>query len=171
MIAIRTLPYVVCALVALGCNRNEATHAPPAPTPPPAMPTPTPTPAPTPAPAPTPSAPQPRVELTAPEYNLAVQIAAGTPPTFKLELRGAGEYHVNEQYPIAVEIANVDNGSMEKRSLRRADAAEFSQSLARFEQPVQSTGAGTTVRGTVRFGVCRAEQCGFFNREFAVVAP
>ena len=32
-------------------------------------------------------------------------------------------------------------------------------------------GAGTTVRGTVRFGVCRAEQCGFFNREFAVVAP
>lgn len=171
MNAIRTLPYVVCALVALGCNRNEAQPAPPAPTPtpPPAMPT-TPPPS-TPTPAPTQAAPQPRVELTAPEYNVAVQLVAGAPHTFKLELRGAGEYHVNEAYPIAVEITNVDNGTMEKRSMRRPDAAEFSQTLARFEQPVQSTGAGTTVRGTVRFGVCRAEQCGFFNREFAVVAP
>jgi hypothetical protein len=87
--------------------------------------------------------------------------------TFDLTIRGAGEYHVNENYPIAVTL-QVENGSVEKTTLRRPDAAEFSQAIARFTQPVQSTGAGTVLRGNVRFGMCRAEQCGFFNQEFAL---
>lgn len=169
MTASHHLPYVVCALVALGCNRNEARPAPsrPAPTPTTAAPTPT-----TAAPTPPPAANIPgRIELTGAEYNVSVQITGGPQPMFKLDVRGAGEYHVNENYPIAVEVTDVTNGTMEKRSFRRTDASEFSPAAARFTQAIQSTGAGTAVSGTVRFGVCRAEQCGFFTREFAVTAP
>jgi hypothetical protein len=115
----------------------------------------------------------PAQSLDADEYRLAVALTApaGTAPgAFRVELHGNGEYHVNDQYPIAVE-ATVENGSMPKTSLRRGDAAEFTNAVARFEQPVTAAGPGVRVRGTVRFGVCRAEQCAFFSREFAVAAP
>lgn len=142
------------------------------------------TPSPTPAPPTTPSPPTPAVtadaapaapagpsqELHGDEYRLTVNVTApngGTPGAFRVELHGNGEFHVNEQYPIAVE-ATVENGSMPKTSLRRGDAAEFTQAGARFEQPLTATGPGVRVHGNVRFGVCRAEQCAFFNREFAV---
>ncbi len=116
----------------------------------------------------------PRRSFDADEYRLAVDrlTAPGgaAPGAFRVELHGNGEYHVNEQYPIAVE-ATVENGSMPKTSLRRADAAEVTQAVARFEQPLTASGPGVRVHGNVRFGVCRAEQCAFFNREFAVATP
>ncbi len=115
----------------------------------------------------------PSQSLDADEYRLAVALTApagAAPGAFRVELHGNGEYHVNDQYPIAVE-ATVENGSMPKTSLRRGDAAEFTNAVARFEQPVTATGPGVRVHGTVRFGVCRAEQCAFFNREFVVAMP
>jgi hypothetical protein len=165
VISTRSLSIVLPLLVATACKQPEA--PPPPPPPPPATPTATPTPPTPPAPTPTPPAtPQPRVELTAPEYNLVASMAQGV---FELAIRGAGEYHVNEGYPVAVEL-RAENGTVAKATMRRPDAAEFSQTLARFTQPVQGAGPTTVVRGSVRFGVCRAEQCGFFNREFAVSA-
>lgn len=132
---------------------------------------PAPTPAVTPPEAAAPAGPT--QELRADEYRLTVAAAApngATPGSFRVELHGNGEYHVNENYPIAVE-ATVENGSMPKTSLRRADAAEMTQAGARFEQPLTATGPGVRVHGTVRFGVCRAEQCAFFTREYAVATP
>lgn len=154
---------LVLVLTLAACKRAE----------PPTAAAPAPAPAANPAPAesapaanPAPAAPQPRVELAAPEYNLVASLTGGV---FDLAIRGAGEYHVNENYPVAVTLA-VDNGSVAKPTMRKTDAAEFTQALAHFTQPVQSTGAGTVVRGSVRFGVCRAEQCGFFNRDFALAS-
>lgn len=160
----RALSLALPLVLAAACKRTEPTPAPeplPAPT---ANPAPTPPAPPTPPVAP--AAPQPRVELSAPEYTLVASLTGGT---FDLAVRGAGEYHVNENYPTAVTLT-VENGSVAKPVMRRPDAAELTQALAHFTQPVQSTGAGTVVRGSVRFGVCRAEQCGFFNREFALAA-
>lgn len=157
----RALSLALPLVFAAACKRADP---PPAPEP---QPAPTANPAPTPPAPPTPpAAPQPRVELSAPEYSLVASLTGGT---FDLAVRGAGEYHVNENYPTAVTLT-VENGSVAKPVMRRPDAAELTQALAHFTQPVQSTGAGTVVRGSVRFGVCRAEQCGFFNREFALAA-
>ena len=162
MISIRSLSLVLPLVVAAACKQTEA---PPPPPPPPAVPAANPTPPTPPTPTP-PATPQPRVELTAPEYSVVASMAQGV---FELAIRGAGEYHVNEGYPVAVEL-RPENGTVAKASMRRPDAAEFSPTLARFTQPVQGAGPTTVVRGNVRFGVCRAEQCGFFNREFAVSA-
>ncbi len=160
---------LVFAFAVGGCKRtpDPAPEAPVAPTPPP----PTPPTQNTATADAAPAAPAgPTQELRGDEYRLAVSVTApngATPGAFRVELHGNGEFHVNEQYPIAVE-ATVENGSMPKTSLRRGDAAEFTQAGARFEQPLTATGPGVRVHGTVRFGVCRAEQCAFFNREYAV---
>lgn len=168
----RTCSLVVALTFALGCKRNEAPPAPEsppstAPSTPPAVVDPAKNvPVPVPSQPTAPTSPQPRVERTAPEYNLVASLTNGT---FDLAIRGAGEYHVNENYPIAVTL-QVENGSVDKSTLRRPDATEFGPTLARFTQPVRSTGAGTVLRGNVRFGMCRAEQCGFFHQEFALAA-
>lgn len=165
-------PLLVFALAAAfgGCKRTPAQ-----PEEPPQAPRPSVTPTPPPAAADVaPSTPaQPTQELRADEYRLTVSASApggAAPGIFRVELHGNGEFHVNESYPIAVE-ATVENGSMPKTSLRRADAAEMTQLVARFEQPLTASGPGVRVHGNVRFGVCRAEQCAFFNREFAVATP
>jgi hypothetical protein len=115
----------------------------------------------------------PHAELTGDEYRISVMMmpaGQNTPGNWELDLRGNGDYHVNERYPIAVEL-NVTHGTMAKTSLRGTDAAEYTQQRARFAQAVTSAGRGTLIRGTVRFGMCRAEQCGFFTREFTVGMP
>ena len=60
------------------------------------------------------------------------------------------------------------DGSTEKPSLRRADAAEYTQAVARFAVPVQRAGARTVVLGRMRFAVCSAENCVPETRNFAV---
>lgn len=154
---------------AAGCKNDPP--APPAP--PPAAPTPA---APTPA-APTPAAPiaaqpsGPRAEIADARYKLVVELAQGAaatdPARFTLELRGQGGYHVNDQYPIAIDLSP-ERANAEKTALRRPDAAEMSQAVARFNVPVRAAGEHPTVRGRVRFAVCTEAQCAFETREFAV---
>lgn len=152
------------ALVAsLGCKENPP--APPAP--PPAAPTPPPQ-----APAAPAAAPSgPRAEITDPKYTLVFAMAPGAaasdPARFTIELRGQGGYHVNDQYPIAVDLT-AENAAAEKTALRRGDAAEMSQALARFDVAVRPSGEHPTVRGRMRFAVCTEAQCAFETKEFAV---
>ena len=101
--------------------------------------------------------------------RMLTELEDGTPAR-ALVLRGAGGYHVNEQYPIAIDL-DVRNGSAQKTNLRRADAAEYTQERARFVVPVTAQGPGTTVRGRVRFAVCSAENCVPKSQNFAVALP
>lgn len=153
----------------LGCDRGSApTVAPEAPVvlAPPTLPTP-----PTPVAAPTAEANGPRAEISEPSFVLTAALAAGATPSaaanLTVELRGAGHFHVNELYPAALEL-DVRDGSTEKPSLRRADAAEYTQAVARFAVPVQRSGARTVVLGRLRFAVCSAENCVPETRSFAV---
>lgn len=164
------------------CNRGS-TSSPPNPQPPSSQtPTPTPPPpTPPPPPAPPPSlvnndvaAPSgPRADFTAPNYTLAIALAPVTSPgdsTFSFELHGTPGFHVNELFPIAIDL-ELTNATAAKTQLRRADAAEFSQAVARFALPVHTTGAAATVRGTARFAVCSDSNCVPETRRFAVVIP
>lgn len=160
----------VALVMALGCNRSAPT--PVAPEPPavlvPAPPT---TPPPAVAPAPSAEASGPRAEITEPSFVITAALTPGATPAaaagLTVELRGNGHFHVNELYPVNLEL-DVRDGSTEKPSLRRADAAEYTQALARFAVPVQRTGARTVVLGRLRFAVCSAENCVPETRNFAV---
>lgn len=181
----RLLAACLTLSLSAGCSRGGSNPEPP---PPPAVPTPT-TPAhvdpapPTPsvaAQAPSnnplpPSAVQPsgpHMEVREANYVLTANLAPSPsgPAAFTLELHGQAGYHVNEQYPVVLEL-DVRNGSTAKTSMRRADAAELSQAGCRFAALVQSTGPGTAVHGRFRFAVCSAENCIPEAREFAVAMP
>ncbi len=154
-------------VLALGCNR----------TPPPAVtPEATPSTATPPPPPPPPQPPQgeasgPRQEITEPSFALTAALTPGAnavaPASLTVELHGAGHFHVNELYPTSLEL-EVRDGSTEKPSMRRADAAEHTQAVARFVAPVTRAGARTVVLGRMRFAVCSAENCVPETRSFAV---
>lgn len=156
-------------LLSLGCERAPSpsvTPEPPAVAPPVNPPTPTPAVA-----APSAEASGPRAEISEPSFVLTAALTAGATPAapanLAVELRGAGHFHVNEQYPVVLEL-DVRDGSTEKPSLRRADAAEYTQAVARFTVPVTRAGARTVVLGRMRFAVCSAENCVPESRNFAV---
>ena len=155
-------------VILLGCNR--ATPPAVAPEAPPVAAPSTPAPPPIVA-APTAEASGPRAEFTEPSFVLTAAITAGAaaadPATLAVELRGNGHFHVNDQYPVSLEL-DVRDGSTAKASLRRVDAAEYTQGLARFAVPVIRAGARTVVLGRLRFAVCSAENCVPESRNFAV---
>lgn len=106
-------------------------------------------------------------------YLLAVALAPVAAPgdtAFTFELHGAPGYHVNEQYPISIEL-ELANATASKTTLRRADAQEVSEAAARFSLPVHTTGPAATLRGTAHFAVCSAENCVPETRRFALVIP
>jgi hypothetical protein len=171
------LAVVLVVAAASGCSRNPSSQAAPTVTPTaPAQPSP-PAPAPaTAAEAGAPAAPAtpsgPRAELTGEHYALTVALAPpATVPgesTLTVELRGTGGFHVNELYPTAVDLQATN--ATTRPQLRRGDG-QISQQLAAFRVPVQVTGAGATVRGTMRFAVCSEENCVPQERAFAVALP
>ena len=154
--------------MSLGCNRSAPPAVAPEPAAPPVAPVAV---APTPPPAAVAEASGPRAEIAEPSFVLTAALTPGASPaapaSLAVELRGAGHFHVNELYPVSLEL-EVRDGSTEKPSLRRADAAEYTQALARFAVPVQRAGARTVVLGRMRFAVCSAENCVPESRNFAV---
>jgi hypothetical protein len=163
------------------CSRHSSTEtapaspaaseqAPAAPAAPPAAPVPA-----VPAPAvPAPAAPVasgPRAEINGEHYSLAAAIEA--PPaipgasTVTVEIHATDGFHMNDLYPSSV----VDLGATDATApaaVRRAEAQEISQQRVAFRVPVQVTGAGASVHGTVRFAVCSAENCFPRTQSFAV---
>lgn len=167
-----TLTAALTLSLAVGCKRNDPPAAPPPSTA--SQP-----------PAPNPPTTQavvvadasaaaradgPRQEITDPRYRIVAELSEGTgenPATLNVELRGGDGYHVNEQYPIALDL-DVRNGQAPHPTMRRGDAAEFTQAVARFTTPVQGAGPGTEVAGRLRFAVCTAENCVPETRNFVV---
>lgn len=175
--SLRALSAPLFALsLALGCQRTpEATPTPSAPTPPPSAPANTPPapPAPNPPgqgtpPSDDPSPSGPRAEVRGERYQLTAELSpTGANADLVIEIRGTQGYHVNEQYPVAIDL-DVRNGTAPKLNLRRADAATYTQQLARFAQPLTGTGRGTVVRGRCRFAVCSEANCWPETRNFAI---
>ncbi len=154
------LASLICGL-SLACGSNEAPASEPAAAPAPTAPTTAPAPT-APTPAPTAAAAGPVVED--PTFTLAATAAgpyaANALGHFVVKLTPKGEYHVNEEYPIAIELKAPAGVTLPKASLAKADAAEFSASTARFDVPVTPTAAGEhRVTAKVSFAVCTPENC------------
>jgi hypothetical protein len=79
---------------------------------------------------------------------------------FSITLTPKGEYHVNEEYPIAIALTAPGDVTLAKADLARPDAAEFTAKTARFDVPVTPKTAGEhKVKAKVSFAVCTPENC------------
>lgn len=91
---------------------------------------------------------------------------------FAITLTPRGEYHVNEEYPIRVELEAPAEVGLSKTELARDDTAEFGEQRARFDVPFTPTGAGEhRVNAKVDFAVCTPENCIPDERTLALVLP
>jgi hypothetical protein len=91
---------------------------------------------------------------------------------FAITLTPRGEYHVNQEYPIRVEIEGPDAVGLAKSELERADAAEFGEERARFDVPFTPSAAGEhPVRAKIEFAVCTEENCVPDERTLALNLP
>jgi hypothetical protein len=136
--------------LAAACTREEAATAP----------------EPKPAPLATPHVkapepPKPTIEDTT--FRLAFAApdapAADQPGNAQLTLEARGGYHVNQDYPIRVDVKGAPGLTLEKSSLGRNDAKEFSEEKASFAVPFKAPGGSYDLTATIDFAVCTKETC------------
>jgi hypothetical protein len=100
------------------------------------------------------------------------EYTAGQLGQFAITLTPLGEWHVNEEYPIAVALTGVDAVSFPKAELEREDAAEFGEQVARFDVPFTPGSAGEhRIEAKVSFAVCTPENCVPDERTLALLLP
>jgi hypothetical protein len=138
----------VVSLAAVACSKPE-------PKPEPSQPAPA-------AAAPQPSGP-PQRSIEDNTFRLALvsepEYTAGAPSTFKLLLEAKGGYHVNQDYPIRVDLSAPAAVKLQKASLGKPDAAEFGEHKARFEVPFSADKGSHQLSANVDFAVCTPETC------------
>ncbi|MDB4990143.1 MAG: hypothetical protein JWN04_5321 [Myxococcaceae bacterium] len=113
------------------------------------------------APIKAPSAPTPIIEDTTFRLTLAPATGYNGSKEGKVELtlEARGGYHVNQEYPIRVDVKAPADVKLDKASLSKPDAAEFSEQSARFELPFSATAGAHELVATVDFAVCTKETC------------
>lgn len=111
------------------------------------------------------AAPKPEVPvLEEPIFRLALEAKPGYKPgeagALSLTLTGRGGYHVNQDYPTRVTVTAAEPLKVEKASLSKPDAAEFSEEKARFDVAFTGATAGKhKVTCDVDFAVCTEATC------------
>jgi hypothetical protein len=117
------------------------------------------------APAPTaPAAAAPTDKVDDPTFVLAATpvgtYAPGKLGSVAISLTPRGEYHVNEDYPISVTLSGDPALQFPKTQMGKAETAEFSEKVARFDVPVTPQTAGKhALTAKVKFAVCTPENC------------
>jgi len=98
--------------------------------------------------------------------------AVGELSQFGIALSPRGEWHVNQEYPLHVELVAEDGVSLPKSELERADAAEFGERGVRFDVPFSAAAAGDhRVAAKVSFAMCTAENCMLQEQTVALALP
>lgn len=93
---------------------------------------------------------------------------AGQEGHFDIRLAARGNYHVNQDYPISVQITGPDGVTLPRATLGRPEAAEFSETIARFDVPFTATAGHHELRALVDFAVCTPESCMPDSRTLAI---
>ena len=89
----------------------------------------------------------------APEY------AADKEASLELTLEARGGYHVNQDYPIRVDLKAPSGVKLAKASLGRPDAATFGEHQASFKLPFSASAGAHDLTAVVDFAVCTKETC------------
>lgn len=145
---------LLSALTLAGCADAPEPTPPEAPASGEAAPAPTPEPA---APA-GPTATGESFELTTSTSDTAYP--SGQLAQFGIHLAGREGWHVNQEFPISIELTAPSGVTLAKSSLERADAAEFGDESARFDVPFTPNEAGEhAVQAEVFFAMCTDSNC------------
>jgi hypothetical protein len=87
----------------------------------------------------------------------------------EIEIEGRGEWHVNQDYPIRVDLQAGPGAGLRQRELVKDDAQEFNEEKVRFVAALQPTKAGShEVKCDVSFAMCTEENCVLENRTVAM---
>jgi hypothetical protein len=114
----------------------------------------------------------PRIETGS--FLLAVapaqpKYAAGKPGELEIALEGRGEWHVNQEYPIRVDLKAAPAVTIPKAELVKDDAKEFGEEKVRFLAAVEPSAAGKhEVSCDVSFAMCTEENCILEKRTVAM---
>ena len=100
--------------------------------------------------------------VSEPEYT------AGAPGKLQVLLEAKGGYHVNQDYPIRVDLKAPAGVKLDKPSLGKPDAAEFGEHKARFDVPFSADKGAHQLSANVDFAVCTPETCVPDQRTLAV---
>lgn len=85
---------------------------------------------------------------------------AGELGRFLVQITPRGDYHINEDFPYAVQIQPPEGVDVPKKELKTEDAEAFSEKKARFAVPFTAAKAGThRIQAKVDFAVCTEENC------------
>jgi hypothetical protein len=96
--------------------------------------------------------------------------AAGKPGELEIALESRGEWHVNEEYPIRVDLKAAPGVAIPKAELVKDDATEFGEEKVRFVAAVEPSAAGEhEVTCDVSFALCTEENCILEKRTLAMM--
>ena len=104
-----------------------------------------------------------QVASTQPKYNV------GKAGAVEIELEGRGEWHVNQDYPIRVDIKAGPGVGLQQKELHKDDAKEFNEDKVRFVAALAPAEAGDhEVTCDVSFAMCTDENCVLEKRTVAM---
>ena len=87
----------------------------------------------------------------------------------EIALEGRGEWHVNQEYPIRIDLKAAPGVSLQKNELVKDDAKEFGEQKVRFLAAVEPSAAGEhEVTCDVSFAMCTEENCILEKRTVAM---
>jgi hypothetical protein len=149
------------ALVLVACGGSEETPSPGSGTPPATAEAP-----------PPPAATEARALWDEPSFELRADTAGPYQPgqegRFGIRLQARGNYHVNQDYPISIQVTAPDGVTLPRATLGRPEAAEFGETLARFDVPFTAPSGHHELRALVDFAVCTPESCMPDSRTVAI---
>lgn len=91
---------------------------------------------------------------------------------FEIVLNPRGNYHVNTQYPLSIQVEAPSEIRLPDPEIEVGDAAEFGEPRARFQVAFTAASAGQhRVTARVDFAVCTPEACMPECRTLALVLP
>ena len=94
---------------------------------------------------------------------------AGKAGEFEIALEARGEWHVNQEYPIRIELNAAPGVALKKNELVRDDAKEFGEDKVRFLVAVEPSALGEhEVTCDVSFAMCTEENCVLEKRTVAM---
>jgi len=93
----------------------------------------------------------------------------GKPGAVEIALQGRGDWHVNQEYPIRVDLKAGSGVALQKTELVKEDAKEFGEKRVRFLAGVQPSTAGEhELSCDVSFAMCTEENCILEKRTVAM---
>ena len=95
--------------------------------------------------------------------------SVGQAGELEIALEGRGEWHVNQEYPIRVDLKAAPGVALKKNELVKDDAKEFGEDKVRFLAGVEPSAAGEhDVTCDVSFAMCTEENCILEKRTVAM---